>query len=75
MSRKYKFQNKEGLYFVSFAVIYWIDLFVREVYNTIIVDSLNHHIEHQGMKVYGWVIMTGHVHLIFTDTKNVPKND
>gem|GEM_PF-6318725 len=25
MSRKYKFYNKEGLYFVSFATVYWID--------------------------------------------------
>jgi len=25
MSRKYKFNNKEGIYFVSFATVYWID--------------------------------------------------
>lgn len=25
MSRNYKFHNPEGLYFVSFAVIYWLD--------------------------------------------------
>lgn len=31
MSRQYKFHNKEGLYFISFAVVYWIDLFVRKV--------------------------------------------
>ncbi|MEM6737238.1 MAG: transposase, partial [Bacteroidota bacterium] len=30
MSRKYKFHNKEGLYFISFAVVYWIDVFVRD---------------------------------------------
>jgi len=32
MSRKYKFHNKEGIYFVSFAVVYWIDVFIREAY-------------------------------------------
>jgi len=26
MSRQYKFPNKEGLYFVSFATVYWIDV-------------------------------------------------
>ncbi len=26
MSRNYKFHNPEGLYFVSFAVVGWLDL-------------------------------------------------
>ena len=34
MSRKYKFQNPEGLYFVSFATVYWIDIFTRDIYPT-----------------------------------------
>jgi hypothetical protein len=29
MSRKYKFHNPEGLYFVSFAVVNWKDIFTR----------------------------------------------
>ena len=41
MSRKYKFLNKEGLYFVSFATVNWIDLFIRVEYCSIIVDSLD----------------------------------
>ena len=32
MSRNYKFNNKEGLYFVSFATINWIDVFVWDEY-------------------------------------------
>ena len=32
MSRKYKFHNKEGVYFVNFAVVYWIDVFICEAY-------------------------------------------
>jgi hypothetical protein len=32
MSRKYKFYNPEGIYFVSFATVYWLDVFVREQY-------------------------------------------
>ncbi|CAH0168551.1 hypothetical protein SRABI126_00970 [Pedobacter sp. Bi126] len=26
MSRNYKFYNKEGLYFVRFATVFWIDV-------------------------------------------------
>ena len=35
MSEKYK-THDEGLYFVSFSVVGWIDVFVREEYNQII---------------------------------------
>ena len=31
MSRNYKFNNPEGVYFVSFAVIDWIDVFTIRI--------------------------------------------
>ena len=72
MSRKYKFHNKEGIYFVSFATVYWIDVFVREQYFQIIIDSLKYSIEHFGMELYCWCIMPSHVHLIFSAKDNNP---
>ena len=39
MSRKFKFHNKEGLYFVSFATVNWIDVFVREQYCLALIAS------------------------------------
>ena len=63
MSRKYKFQNKKGLYFVSFATVYW--LFVREEYFNLIVESLDYSRKEKGMEIYCWCIMPSHVHLIF----------
>ena len=65
MSRKYKFHNKGGIYFVSFAVIEWIDVFVRPDYQEIIVDSLNYCIEHKEMILYCWCLMPSHIHLTF----------
>ena len=41
MSRKYKFHEKEGAYFISFATVYWIDLFTRITYFDIIIKSIN----------------------------------
>ena len=32
MSTKYKFADNDKLYFVSFAVTNWIDLFIRNEY-------------------------------------------
>jgi hypothetical protein len=29
MSRKYKFHNPDGVYFITFAVQGWVDVFIR----------------------------------------------
>jgi hypothetical protein len=36
MSLKYKFYNPEGIYFVSFAAVAWIDVFTRQVYRDLL---------------------------------------
>ena len=64
MSRKYKFANSEKLYFISFAVVYWIDVFIRKEYKDIVVDSLKYCQQNKGLEIYGWIIMPSHVHLI-----------
>jgi putative transposase len=66
MSRKYKFHDPEGIYFVSFATVEWIDLFTRPVYKDILVDSLTYCQQNKGLILHAWVIMTNHVHLIFS---------
>ncbi len=72
MSRKYKFLNKDGLYFVSFAIVYWVDVFVRDNYFAILIDSLKYCKENKGMEIYGWCIMPSHMHLIFRANDNNP---
>lgn len=64
MSRKYKFRDNDKLYFVSFAVVYWIDLFIREEYKSIVLDSWKYCITNKGMELYGCCIMTSHIHMI-----------
>ncbi|MGH1383552.1 REP-associated tyrosine transposase [Kordia sp.] len=70
MSRNYKFHNPEGLYFVSFAVVYWLDVFTRNEYKNIVVDSLSYCQKEKGMEIVAWCIMTNHVHLIFRSLGN-----
>jgi REP element-mobilizing transposase RayT len=72
MSRKHKFLNKEGLYFVSFATINWIDLFIREEYCQEIVKNLDFCRKQKGMEIYTWCLMPSHMHLIFRDKNNDP---
>jgi putative transposase len=71
MSRNYKFHNPEGLYFVTFTVVRWIDVFTRREYKDILVESLKFCIEKKGLELYAWVIMSNHVHLII-GTKGKP---
>lgn len=71
MSRNYKFYNPTGLYFVSFATVNWIDVFTRNLYRDIYVDSLNHCIKEKGLIVYAWVVMTNHIHMIIR-SKDLP---
>ena len=65
MSRNYKFYNSEGLHFVSFAVVGWLDVFTRNEYKDLIVESLEFCQQSKGMEIHAWCIMTNHVHLIF----------
>lgn len=64
MSRKYKFHNPEGVYFVSFAIQGWVDVFTRNEYKNILVESLDYCIKNKGLEIFAWCIMTNHVHLI-----------
>lgn len=72
MSSKYKYHNKEGIYFISFATVYWLDIFVREIYSDIMTDSLNYCVEEKQMKIYSWCLMPSHMHLIFTAADKQP---
>jgi hypothetical protein len=62
--QKYKFHDNDKLYFISFAVINWIDVFIREEYKEELIKSWKYCIEHKGLQIYGWCIMTSHVHMI-----------
>jgi REP element-mobilizing transposase RayT len=64
MSTKYKFHNQDQLYFITFAVVNWIDLFIRNEYKQILLDSWHFCSEKKGLEIYGWCIMTSHVHMI-----------
>lgn len=72
MSRKYKFHEKTGAYFVSFATVNWIDVFTRDVYFAIMTESLDFCRKNKGMEIYGYCIMPSHVHLIFRSALGDP---
>jgi putative transposase len=70
MGRKYIFRDSTKLYFVSFATVNWIDVFVRRIYNEIFIDSLKYCVENKNLELYAWCIMSSHVHLIISSEKS-----
>ncbi len=66
MSLKYKFFDKTDLYFVTYTVINWIDIFTRDIYRNVLLDSWNYCIKNKGLKIHAWCIMTNHVHMIIS---------
>ena len=64
MALKYKIQDQRDFYFVTFTVINWIDVFIRDTYRQIFLDSVKFCQREKGLQVGAWVIMTSHVHMI-----------
>ncbi|MDR2907168.1 MAG: transposase [Bacteroidales bacterium] len=64
MSTKYKFFNPDGAYFVTFSVKDWVDVFIRNAYKNILVESLAYCLKNKGLEVFAWCIMSSHVHMI-----------
>ena len=51
--------------FLTFTVIDWVDVFSRKEYKIELTDSMNYCVNNKGLIVYGWVIMSNHMHVIW----------
>uniref|UniRef100_UPI0040491206 transposase n=1 Tax=Flavobacterium sp. TaxID=239 RepID=UPI0040491206 len=72
MRRKYKFNNPTAAYFVSFATVYWLDIFTRQVYPTILEQAVEHCRKEKGMEVFAYCFMPSHVHFVFRSDNDDP---
>lgn len=61
---RYRIADQNAIYFITSTVTNWVDIFTREYYREIIVDSLNYCITHKGLTIYSWVVMSNHIHLV-----------
>jgi len=52
------------LYFVTFTVIHWLDVFIRKEYKDIFLESLRYCQENKGLELCAFIIMSSHVHMI-----------
>lgn len=64
MGDSYQIKDQEGLYFLTFQVVGWVDIFSRQIYRDMIIDSLDYCRKNKGLQIYAYVIMTNHIHVI-----------
>ena len=70
MPTGYQIKNQEAPYYLTFQIVYWIDLFSRKSYRDIVIESLKHCQKQKGLEIFAWVIMSNHVHIIARSTTN-----
>lgn len=75
MSEKYKIRDQDRIYFITFAVIYWIDVFTKSKYRKIVIESLKHCQKEKGLSIHAWCIMSNHLHLVVGRKKDIKIED
>jgi len=63
-SEDYFITDQNAVYFLTFTITDWVDIFTRSGYKLIIVDSLNYCILNKGLTIFSWCLMSNHLHLI-----------
>ena len=69
MGFAYTIKDQTSLYFVTFTVHQWVDVFTRQIYIDLLLNSIRYCQNKKGLRVYAWVIMTNHCHLIISSTE------
>ena len=70
MAFAYRIDDQNGQYFITCTVHQWVDVFTRKEYVDIFLDSIRYCQQNKGLEVYGWVVMTNHVHMIVSSQKD-----
>ncbi|RLD87139.1 MAG: transposase, partial [Bacteroidetes bacterium] len=64
MSEAWKIRDQHALYFLTMRVVFWLDVFTRQAYRDIIIESLQYCREKKHLEVFAYVVMSNHLHLI-----------
>ena len=61
---RYKIFDQKGLNFITITVVDWVDLFTRKAICDIVLSNLAFYRNNKGLKIFAYVIMSNHIHLI-----------
>lgn len=69
---RYKITEVNLPHFITCTILHWLPIFTRPESVQIIFDSLNHLRKTDQLKLFGYVILENHLHLI-VNSENLPK--
>lgn len=71
----YFITDQNSIYFLTFTVTDWVDVFTRKDYKFIITDSLNFCVENKGLEIFAWCLMSNHLHIVCRAEENYKISD
>ena len=64
MKEGYVIRDQSLPHFITATIVDWIDVFSRKNYRDVVIECFNFCIQNKGMILYGYVIMSNHIHFI-----------
>ena len=65
----YKIRDQFAMHFVTFQVVYWIDIFSYQHYRDEILNNFRYYRDNQGLRIHAYVIMSNYIHAILSATQ------
>lgn len=69
MRSRYKITEKDGIYFITSSIVWWIPVFTSQKYFDILIDSFKFCQREKGLKIYAYTILDNHFHAIVAALK------
>lgn len=66
---------KGNIYYLTITVTNWVDIFTRNIYKHVILDSLRYCQQNKNLKLYAWCLMSNHLHLVAEAVNNAHLSD
>jgi putative transposase len=64
MRSRYKILDHEPFHFLTHTIVAWVPVFTRRPYFDLILQTLSFCRENKGLKLFAWVVLDNHMHLL-----------
>ena len=64
MRSRYSIVEPEGVYFLTATIVEWLPVFTSRESCDIVIRTLEYYRKNSGLRVYAYVIMENHIHLL-----------
>ncbi|MFH0856357.1 MAG: transposase [bacterium] len=73
MAVRYKYFISNQTYFITFTILGWKNIFTNDKYRNLVYKWFDYMRDRYDNKIYGYVIMPNHIHLLVHITDKSPK--